>query len=137
MRKIPAANPANAIAMLRIVTGLLIAPHGIRKLLAGPPSAIGGAIARAGVPLPDVVAWIVALGECSGILLALGIATRAAGLAIAVTMAGIVLFVQRGLLAELGTGASVPAEYPLLLMFLGAFFAMIGEKVWSVPFGRR
>ena len=34
MRKtIPAVNPANAIAMLRIVTGLLVAPHGIRKQL--------------------------------------------------------------------------------------------------------
>ena len=138
MRKtIPAVNPANAIAMLRIVTGLLVAPHGIRKLLAGPPNAISGVIARAGVPLPDVVAWIVTLGECAGILLALGIATRAAGVAIAVTMGGIVLILQRDLLAQLGTGASVPAEYPLLLAFLGAFFAMIGEKVWSVPFGRR
>jgi uncharacterized membrane protein YphA (DoxX/SURF4 family) len=130
-------NPGTAIAILRIVTGLLVAPHGIRKLLVGPARAIGGSIAKHGVPFPDAVAWLVTIGELSGILLVLGIATRAAGLAIAVTMAGIVIFVQRDLLGELGTGSSVPAEYPLLLAFLGAFFAVIGETVWSVPFGKR
>jgi putative oxidoreductase len=138
MRKpIPAMNPGTAIALLRIVTGLLVAPHGIRMLLAGPTHSIGGAIAARGLPLPDVLAWFVTIGELSGILLVLGIATRAAGLLIAVTMAGIVIFVQRDLLGDLGTGASVPAEYPLLLTFLGAFFAGQGETVWSVPFGRR
>jgi putative oxidoreductase len=136
-KRIPAMNPGTAIASLRIVTGLLVTPHGIRKLLAGPPHAIGGAIAARGLPMPDVIAWLVTIGELAGILLVLGIATRAAGLLIAVTMAGIVIFVQRDLLGELGTGASVPAEYPVLLMFLGAFFAAIGETVWSVPFGRR
>jgi putative oxidoreductase len=130
-------NPGTAIAVLRIVTGLLVAPHGIRKLLAGPTRAIGGAIASRGLPFPDVLAWLVTIGELCGILLVLGIATRAAGFLMAVTMAGIVLFVQRDLLGDLGTGASVPAEYPLLLMFLGAFFAVLGETVWSVPFGRR
>jgi uncharacterized membrane protein YphA (DoxX/SURF4 family) len=138
MRKpIPAMNPGTAIAILRIVTGFLVFPHGIRKLLAGPTRAIGGSIAARGLPLPDVLAWFVTIGELSGILLVLGIATRAAGLLIAVTMAGVVLFVQRDLLGELGTGASIPAEYPLLLFFLGAFFAALGETVWSVPFGRR
>src|SRR4051794_30390041 len=111
MRKpIPAMNPGTAIAVLRIVTGLLVAPHGVRKLLAGPVKSIGGAIAARGLPLPDVLAWLVTLGELAGILLVVGVATRAAGLAIALTMAGIVIFVQSDLLGQLGTGASVPAE---------------------------
>jgi uncharacterized membrane protein YphA (DoxX/SURF4 family) len=135
--EIPAMNPGSAIAMLRIATGLLVFPHGVRKLLAGPAHAIGASIARRGLPLPDVLAWLVTIGELCGIFLVLGIATRTAGLAIALTMAGIVLFVQKDLLVELGTGASVPAEYPLLLAILGAFFAAIGKTVWSVPFPRR
>jgi len=138
MRKpIPAMNPAAAIAMLRIVTGLLLIPHGVRKLLTGPARAIGGAIVARGLPFPDVLAWFVTIGELAGILLVLGVATRLAGLLVAFTMAGIVIFVQRDLLAELGTGASVPVEYPLLLTFLGAFFAGLGDTKWSVPFGRR
>ena len=138
MRKpLPAMNPGTAIAMLRIVTGLLVAPHGVRKLLAGPVKSIGGAIAAQGLPFPDLLAWFVTIGELAGILLVLGVATRAAGFLVAITMAGIVLFLQRDLLLQPGTGASVPAEYPLLLAFLGAFFAVLGETVWSVPFGRR
>jgi uncharacterized membrane protein YphA (DoxX/SURF4 family) len=102
----------------------------------GPTRAIGGAIAAKGLPLPDVLAWLVTMGELSGILLALGIATRAAGLAIAVTMASIVVFVQTDALMQLGTGASIPAEYPLLLAILGLFFATQGPTVWSIPFKR-
>jgi putative oxidoreductase len=135
--ELPAINPGSAIVLLRIATGLLVAPHGVRKLLAGPAKAIGGAIAQRGLPLPDLLAWLVTIGELCGILLVLGIATRAAGLAIVLTMAGIVVFVQKDLLLELGTGASVPAEYPLLLAILGAFFAALGPVVWSVPFPRR
>jgi putative oxidoreductase len=126
------ANPSPAIALLRIVTGVLVAPHGIRKLLAGPAHAIGGIIASKGLPYPSLLAWLVTLGELSGILLALGIATRLAGLALAITMAGIVVFVQRDALEQLGTGTSVPAEYPLLLAVLGLFFAMLGPTIWSI-----
>src|SRR5258708_3855090 len=131
-----AMNPSLAITILRVATGSLIAPHGIRKLLIGPSQAIGNAIASHGVPMPDVVAWLVTLGELSGILLALGIATRAAGLAIALTMASIVIVVQPALFAQLGTGASVPLEYPLLLAFLGFFFAALGPTQWSISLKR-
>lgn len=129
-------NPSLANTLLRVATGSLVAPHGIRKLLAGPSHAIGGAIASRGVPMPDLVAWLITLGELSGILLALGIATRIAGLAIALTMASIVIFVQAGLFAQLGTGASVPMEYPLLLTFLGLFFAALGPTQWSISLKR-
>src|SRR5437899_1358109 len=109
MRKeIPAMNPGTAIVMLRIATGLLVAPHGIRKLLAGPAAAIGPAIARSGLPMPDLFAWLVTIGELAGILLVVGVAVRGAGLAIAITMLGIVVFVQKELLLQLGTGTSVP-----------------------------
>jgi putative oxidoreductase len=131
-----AMNPSLANTLLRVATGSLIAPHGIRKLLVGPSHAIGGAIASRGIPLPDVVAWLGTLGELSGILLALGIATRAAGLAIALTMTSIVIFVQGGLFGQLGTGAAVPLEYPLLLALLGFYFAALGPTQWSISLKR-
>jgi putative oxidoreductase len=131
-----AVHPSLALTLLRVVTGSLVAPHGIRKLLAGPAGAIGNAIASHGIPMPDLVAWLVTLGELSGILLALGIATRAAGLAIALTMASFVVFVHPALFAQLGTGAGVQLEYPLLLMFLGLFFAALGPTQWSISLKR-
>jgi len=131
-----ALNPSLAITLLRVATGSLVAPHGIRKLLAGPPHAIGNAIASRGVPMPDLVAWLITVGELAGILLALGVATRAAGLAIGLTMASIVVFVQLGLFAQLGTGAGVPLEYPILLAFLGFFFAALGPTQWSISLRR-
>jgi putative oxidoreductase len=121
---------------LRVVTGSLIAPHGIRKLIKGPVASIGNAIASRGIPMPEVVAWLVTLGELSGILLAFGIATRAAGLALALTMASIIIFVHPPLFAQFGTGASVPLEYCLLLGFLGLYFAALGQTQWSIAIKR-
>jgi putative oxidoreductase len=131
-----ALNPSLALTILRVVTGSLTASHGIRKLLVGPTHAIGGAIASRGIPMPDLVAWLVTLGELSGILLAFGIATRAAGLAIAITMGSFVIFVHASLFAEIGSGAGVSLEYPLILMFLGLFFAALGPTQWSISLKR-
>jgi putative oxidoreductase len=129
-------NPSLGLTFLRVVTGSLIAMHGVRKLLLGPPHAIGNAIASRGIPMPDLVSWLVTLGELSGILLAFGIATRAAGLAIAITMTAIIVVVHPALFAQLGSGASVPLEYPLLIGFLGLFFAALGPTQWSITLRR-
>lgn len=125
-------NAARAIAILRIVTGVLVASHGIRKIIKGPATAIGGTIAKLGLPAPEVLAWLATLGELSGILLALGAFTRLAGAAVAATMGGIVVFIQARHLTGLGTGAAVVAEYPLLLAVLGLFFVAVGPGTWAL-----
>jgi putative oxidoreductase len=129
-------NPSLGLTFLRVVTGSLIASHGVRKLLLGPPQAIGNAIASRGIPMPDLVAWLVTLGELSGILLAFGIATRAAGLAITITMIAIILVMHPALFGQLGSGASVPLEYCLLLAVLGLYFAALGPTQWSITLKR-
>lgn len=118
------------LAIVRIVVGLLVFPHGVRKVLAGPIRAIGGNMAKHG--FPEWFAWLVTLGELSGLLLALGLLTRLAGLAVGVTMGSIVVFVQAGNWTAIGTGSGVSLEYPLLVAVLGFVFALHGPTPWSV-----
>ena len=126
------AAPAYAHAVLRIITGVLVASHGVRKLIQGPVAAIGEAISKHGLPNPDVLAWAVTLGELAGAALALGLLTRVAGAIIAMAMASILFFVQRTQLEHLGSGAGVVAEYPLLLAVLALFYAVTGAGIWSI-----
>jgi hypothetical protein len=43
-------DPSTALALLRIVTGLLAFPHGLTKVIKGPVAAIGGAMTAHGFP---------------------------------------------------------------------------------------
>jgi uncharacterized membrane protein YphA (DoxX/SURF4 family) len=130
------AHEPRALALLRIVTGLLVFSHGVRKLIAGPASAIGGVIAAKHLPFPGVLAWLVTFGELAGLALALGFKTRGAALAVALTMGSIVLFVQLGALTNVGTGSSVAAEYTLLLAILSFAFVIVGPATWALDKGR-
>jgi len=118
-----------AAVVLRIATGIAVGSHGLRKVLGGAHNMIGSAIADMGFPAPHIVAWLIAIGELTGFLLALGIATRITGAIVAVTMAGVAVFANGHLWSELGKGAAVPFEYSALLAILGLYFAIAG------PFG--
>ncbi len=91
-----------ALAVLRVLTGLLVLPHGVRKLLGGPVTMLGKSMVKAG--FPDWFAWVVTAGELCGAALALGLLTRLAGAAVALTMAGILVFVNLANLTQIGTG---------------------------------
>lgn len=123
-------NEGRVLAGLRIVTGLLVFPHGVRKLLKGPVEAVGGSMIQHG--FPEWFAWLVTLGELAGLLLAVGLFTRLSGAAVAATMGAIAFFVQAPKLAEIGTGAGVPLEYPILLAALGLAFALRPPREWSL-----
>lgn len=86
---------ALGLAALRVFSGLAMAlAHGMGKV---PPKAgfIGGVEAM-GFPLPTVFAWGAGLAELvGGLLLALGLCTRPAALAIAGTMV-VAAFVRHG-----------------------------------------
>jgi putative oxidoreductase len=126
---------STALAVLRITTGLLVFPHGIRKLIQGPVTAIGRAMTQHG--FPESFAYVVTIGELTGLLLAIGLFTRYAAAIVALTMAGIAFVVQRGLIGQLGTGKGVPLEYPLLLMVAAAVFIVVPATRWSVDARRR
>ena len=126
---------STALAVLRITTGLLVFPHGIRKLIQGPVTAIGRSMTQHG--FPESFAYVVTAGELAGFLLAIGLFTRHAAAVVALTMAGIAFVVQRGLVGQIGTGKGVPLEYPLLLMVAAAVFIVVPATRWSVDARRR
>jgi len=126
----PKLTESTALAVLRIATGLLVFPHGVRKLLHGPVAAVGKQLAAHG--FPPSFAYVVTAGELAGLFLALGLFSRAAATAVAMTMWGIVTWVQFGLLGRAGTGASVPLEYPLLLAVVATLLAVVPPTRWSL-----
>ena len=120
--------------MLRIATGALVFPHGLRKLATGPVAAIGKSMVDHG--FPAWFAYLVTAGELAGGLLALGLYTRFSAAAVAATLWGIVAFVQLPLLREMGTGRGVPLEYPILLALTATLFVLVPATKWSVGRGR-
>ncbi len=80
--------PAAGLLVLRLAFGLGLARHGYDKVFAGRAMDLVPELARLGLPLPVVFAWAAALSEfAGGLLLALGLATRAAAAFAAATMA--------------------------------------------------
>jgi uncharacterized membrane protein YphA (DoxX/SURF4 family) len=126
----PKLSDATALALLRIVTGVLVFPHGIRKLIQGPVAAIGKQLAAHG--FPPSFAYVVTAGELAGLFLALGLYSRIAATAVALSMWGIVIWVQFGLVTRLGTGAGVSLEYPLLLAIAATLLAVLPPTRWSL-----
>jgi putative oxidoreductase len=126
----PKLSDSSALALLRITTGVLVFPHGIRKLIQGPVAAVGRQMVAHGFPAS--FAYVVTAGELAGIFLALGLYSRIAALAVALTMWGIVIWVQLGLLTRVGTGPGVSFEYPLLLAAIATLLALLPPTRWSL-----
>ena len=129
----PALKESTALAVLRIATGALVFPHGLRKLVTGPVAVIGKTLAAHG--FPPWFAYVVTLGELVGGLLALGLYTRLSAATVALTLWGVIAFVQLPLLREVGTGRGVPLEYPVLLALTATLFVLVPSTKWSL--GRR
>lgn len=86
-----------AWVMLRVVTGLLLMPHGAQKLFGafggGGLSGTAGFLESVGYPAPYLMALLIGLVEfVGGLCLVLGLLTRPAALAVAVFMAFAVSF---------------------------------------------
>jgi putative oxidoreductase len=132
---VPRLDASTALAVLRIATGLIVFPHGVRKLIKGPVAAVGGAMREYG--LPEAFAYVVVLGELAGLLMVVGLYTRLASAAVALTMAGIALVVNSEQLPKLGTGASTDFELSLLLAIAAALCALVPATRFSLDARRR
>jgi uncharacterized membrane protein YphA (DoxX/SURF4 family) len=110
---VPRIDPTIALAVLRITTGLLVFPHGLRKLINGPVASIGEYIATHG--LPPSFAYVITFGELAGLLMVVGLFTRFASAAVALTMASIAFGGSLSEAAMLGTGESLGFELSLML----------------------
>lgn len=125
-----------ALALLRIVFGLVILTHGVPKLLHLPHGSMGDPFVSTtrliagmlGPAFATPLAWAVTMLETAGaVLLAAGAMTRLVALAFVAEMAGIVV-------------AMVPAwawidrgvEYPVVLGAIAAFLAACGPGRWAL-----
>ncbi len=117
------------LTALRIVLGVVFTAHGAQKFAQGIPGVAQG-FAGMGVPLAEVAAPVVAgLELIGGVLLVLGVATRVAGLLLAVDMvvAGLLAHATAGFFAQDGG-----FEYVLVLAVASLAVALTGPGRFSV-----
>ena len=104
------------LAVLRIAAGAVFIDHGYQKVFGFGFAGVTGAFTHMGVPLPGVIAPLIAVLEFFGsIALVLGFLTRPLAFAFACDMLGAILFVQ------LKNGFS---HFELEFLLLGASVAL-------------
>ncbi|MEX2394206.1 MAG: DoxX family protein [Actinomycetota bacterium] len=114
----------------RGIPGVIFLYHGYQKLDGG-IGGVGGFLSSLGVPLPDVMAYVLTFGEIiGGIFLILGLLTRVVALAFIVEMILAIILVKLdiGLIAQGGAGA----ELDLGLISAMAAVATFGPGTLSV-----
>ncbi|RRO20574.1 DoxX family protein [Saccharopolyspora rhizosphaerae] len=120
----------------RILIGIILIAHGWQKLMVWGVPTTAQNFSQMGIPLPQVAAWYATIVELvGGILLILGLALPLVGLAVAINMAGAILFVH------LPHGLFAPNGFELPLAVGAAALAMgFNGGNWSIDhavFGRR
>jgi putative oxidoreductase len=118
--------PAKGLAVLRIITGLLMAYHGFeifdRQLMEGYAS--WDVIKK--LPAPALMAYLGKTIELvTGVLLALGLFTRAATLVMAANMLFICFYIGKGRFYY-------EDQHPFLFAMLALVFFFTGPGSWSL-----
>ena len=115
---------SEVLSVLRFVTAFLYMLHGTQKLLAFPLTATG-----ARVPLLSHLGVAGAIEIVGGVLLLLGLFTRAAAVICSGEMAAayFIAYAPRGLLPIQNGG-----ELPVLFCFVFLYLAAVGGGAWSL-----
>ena len=109
----------------RVLVGVIMAAHGLQKLLGGPAN-FGGVLSQLGVPAPTLMAFVVTFVELvGGILLVLGLFSRLAALLLAINLAVAILLVKVnvGFLSPPDGGVGAELDLALIAGFLVVLFA--------------
>lgn len=127
-------HPDVGLLLLRIVLGITFIGHGAQKLFGmfdGPGIAgVTGFFGSLGVPMPGVMAWVVALFEfLGGIFILIGFLTPVAGLMITAVMLGAIATVHLSKGFWNGNGG---VEFPLALIAAALALVFAGPGRYSV-----
>ncbi|TYP70748.1 DoxX family protein [Paenibacillus methanolicus] len=114
------------VLVMRVLLGITFFAHGLSKFQNG-IEGTGGFFASLGIPLPEVMAYVVAIVEAvGGILLAVGIGSRLIGAAFVVIMT--VVMITLGYQKPFMGGY----EFDLMLIAVSLFFTLSGDGTYSV-----
>jgi putative oxidoreductase len=113
-RTTPDRQASVALAIVRVLTGIIFIAHGAQKLFVFGLAGVSGGFAQMGIPMPGVVGPFIALLEFfGGIALVFGLLTRLASLGLLFDMLGAILLVH------LKNGFFLPQGYEFALLLLG------------------
>lgn len=145
MRRLFDADATAAVALIRLMVGLVFVSEGIQKFLF--PAEVGaGRFAKIGFDSPELLAQVVACLEIAcGSLVLLGLATRLAVLPLIVIMLAAIVTTKVPILQEQGLWKMAHEARTDWSMLLGAIFLLIVGSgrisldawLWSRPFEQR
>jgi putative oxidoreductase len=118
-----------ALVVLRVLVGIIFLAHGGQKLFVYGFDGVAGAFSQMGVPMAGLTGPLTALVEFfGGLALVAGLLTRLAGIGLALTMLGAIMFVH------LAAGFFGPQgfEFPLALLAATVAFAIAGAGRFSL-----
>jgi len=123
------ARMAWALAVLRVIAGIVFVAHGSQKLFGWGLAGVIGGFQGMGIPLPVITAPAVSFLEFfGGIALVAGLFTRpiAAGLAVVMLGATLLVHLSAGFFAPNGI------EFTLVLFGVSVALALLGAGAYSV-----
>ncbi len=115
--------------VVRAIVGVIMAAHGLQKLLGGPAN-FGGILGQLGVPAPTLMAFVVTFVELvGGILLVVGLFSRLAALLLTINLVVAILLVKVGVgfLSPQSGGVGAELDLALIAGFLAVLFAGPGR----------
>lgn len=118
-----------ALLIVRLGVGVIFVAHGLQKITEFGFEGVSGMLAGMGVPAPEVLGPVLAVGELlGGLALIVGLLTRVAAVGLAIDMIGAMLLVH------LPHGFFLPegVEFALLLFLANVAFMVAGAGRYSI-----